>query len=108
MNNKLCELTVIIVTFKTDKTILKNCLSSIDPKVKVIIVENSNQFQNKDEIENDFNNHLQCCSGVVFSPGSYLVIKRLEPGESPGWNLVILDIIKTKMFTPLSRAICDL
>ena len=51
MNNKLSELTVIIVTFKTDETILKNCLSSIDPKVKVIIVENSNQFQNKDEIE---------------------------------------------------------
>ena len=45
MNNKLSELTVIVVTFKTDKNILKNCLYSINPKVKVIIVENSNQFQ---------------------------------------------------------------
>ena len=45
MNNKLSELTVIIVTFKTDKTILKKCLSSIDPKVEVIMFpleQNSN------------------------------------------------------------------
>ena len=52
MNYKLSELTVIIVTFKTDKNILKNCLSSIDSNVKVIIVENSNSFKYKNEIEN--------------------------------------------------------
>ena len=63
MNNKLSELTVIIVTFKTDKIILKNCLSSIDSKVKVIIVENSNQFIDKSEIENNFKNVKILCSG---------------------------------------------
>ena len=70
MNNKLSELTVIIVTFKTDETILKNCLSSIDQKVKVIIVENSNQFQNKDEIENDFKNVKILCSGSNLGYGA--------------------------------------
>ena len=70
MNNKLSELTVIVVTFKTDKTILKNCLSSIDSKVKVIIVENSNQFQNKDEIENNFKNVKVLCSGSNLGMGA--------------------------------------
>ena len=70
MNNKLSELTVIVVTFKTDKTILKNCLSSIDPKVKVIIAENSNQFQNKDEIENNFKNVKVLCSGSNLGMGA--------------------------------------
>tara|TARA_B100001123_G_C15175517_1_gene973141 strand:- start:395 stop:1297 length:903 start_codon:yes stop_codon:yes gene_type:complete len=70
MNNKLSELTVIIVTFKTDKTILKKCLSSIDPKVEVIIVENSNQFQNKNEIQNNFKNVKILCSGSNLGMGA--------------------------------------
>ena len=44
MNNYLNELTTIVVTYKTDIEILKNCLKSIDPKVKIILVENSNKF----------------------------------------------------------------
>ena len=44
MDNKLSDLTVIILTFKTDKSILINCLKSIDSNVKVIIVENSKTF----------------------------------------------------------------
>ena len=46
MNNSLSELTVIVVTFKTDITLLKYCLNSIDSRVKVILVENSNSFEN--------------------------------------------------------------
>jgi hypothetical protein len=41
--NNLSNLTVIIVTYKTDIKILKDCINSIDPKVKIKIVENSNQ-----------------------------------------------------------------
>ncbi len=70
MNNKLSELTVIIVTFKTDKNILKNCLSSIDTKVKVIIVENSNQFKDKSEIENNFKNVKILCTGSNLGMGA--------------------------------------
>ena len=70
MNYKLSELTVIIVTFKTDKNILKNCLSSIDSNVKVIIVENSNSFKYKNEIENDFKNVKILCSGSNLGMGA--------------------------------------
>ena len=70
MNNKLSELTVIIVTFKTDRTVLKNCLSSIDEKVKVVIVENSNQFNDKNEIENNFKNVEILCSGSNLGMGA--------------------------------------
>jgi N-acetylglucosaminyl-diphospho-decaprenol L-rhamnosyltransferase len=70
MNYKLNELTVIIVTFKTDKTILKNCLSSIDPNVKVIIVENSESFKYKNEIENNFKNVKVLCSGSNIGMGA--------------------------------------
>ena len=52
MNNSLSELTVIVVTFKTDIALLRNCLNSIDSRVKVVIVENSKNFIHKNEIEN--------------------------------------------------------
>ena len=56
MNNYLNELTTIIVTYKTNIEILKNCLKSIDPKVKIIIVENSNNFKYSEEIQSTFSN----------------------------------------------------
>ena len=40
MNNELDKLTVIVLTFKTDLEILEKCLSSIDPRVKTLIIEN--------------------------------------------------------------------
>ena len=45
--NSLNNLTVIIVTYLTDKKILLNCLKSIDKKIKVIIIENSSKFSDK-------------------------------------------------------------
>ena len=44
MNTYLSELTIIIVTYRTDIEILKNCLNSINKEVKTIIIENSNDF----------------------------------------------------------------
>ena len=41
--NNLSNLTIIIVTYKTDFQILKNCINSIDQSVKIKIIENSNQ-----------------------------------------------------------------
>ena len=42
MKNKI---TVIIVTYKTNKRILENCLNSIDRNIKIIIIENSKNFE---------------------------------------------------------------
>ena len=50
------ELTVIIVTYKTNKEILYECITSIDNKIKIIIVENGNDISLKNEIENKFKN----------------------------------------------------
>jgi len=47
--NFLSEITVVILTYKTDRDILYNCLNSIDKKVKIQIIENSTKFEKKDE-----------------------------------------------------------
>ena len=48
------ELTIVIVTFKSEKKIF-NCLKSIDLKeIKIIVVENSNNENFKKKIEKKF------------------------------------------------------
>ena len=41
------NLTVVIVTYLTDRKILLNCLQSIDKRAKIIIVENSKNLKIK-------------------------------------------------------------
>ena len=50
------DLTVLIVTFKTDHKILDDCIKSIDGKSKIIIVENSNDQEFKKKYEEKFSN----------------------------------------------------
>ena len=50
------NLTVIIVTYLTQKKMLTDCLKSISKDVKIKIIENSSNFEFKDEIINDFSN----------------------------------------------------
>ena len=63
MSNNFSDLSVIIVTYKTNLVILEKCLSSIDPSVKIIIVENSSKFINEDQISNKYKNVSIFCSG---------------------------------------------
>ena len=69
MDNKLSDLTIIIVTFRTNISILKDCLKSIDPSVKVLIVENSDNFINSEEIKKNFNNVNILCTGSNLGMG---------------------------------------
>ena len=69
MDNKLSELTVVIVTFETDISILKKCLNSIDESVKVLIVENSDVFIHQKEIKEKFKNVQIVCSGSNLGMG---------------------------------------
>jgi N-acetylglucosaminyl-diphospho-decaprenol L-rhamnosyltransferase len=78
MNN---EITVVITTFKSDKKI-ESCLNSIDPQIKVVIVENSNSHNFKIKMEKNFKN-VEC-----ILPGENL-------GYSKGNNLG-LSLVKTK------------
>ena len=63
MSNYFSDLSVVIVTYKTNLVILEKCLSSIDPSVKIIIVENSSKFINEDHISNKYKNVSIFCSG---------------------------------------------
>ena len=49
------DITIIITTFKSENKI-KECLSSIDPRVNIILVENSSSIKFKKEIESHFSN----------------------------------------------------
>ena len=53
-NNFLDDLTVVILTYKTNEEILSNCLNSIDKRVKVKIIENSKKFKNEEKFLKKF------------------------------------------------------
>ena len=77
----LKDLTVVIVTFKSDEIIL-NCLKSIPQEIPVIVVENSNDHDFKKKVENSFKN-INC----------------ILTGENKGYataNNIGLNLVKTK------------
>mgnify|MGYP000625017019 CR=1 FL=1 len=45
--NNIHNLTIVIVTYRTDEKILTDCLNSIDPQINILIVENSKNNKNK-------------------------------------------------------------
>lgn len=49
------DLTIIITTFKSEQKI-RECLSSIDPKINIILIENSSSIEFKKDIESNFSN----------------------------------------------------
>ena len=57
------DLTVLIVTYKTNHKILEDCIKSIDGKSKIIIVENSNDNEFKKKYESKFSNIKVILSG---------------------------------------------
>tara|TARA_B100000795_G_scaffold27737_1_gene18430 strand:- start:109 stop:993 length:885 start_codon:yes stop_codon:yes gene_type:complete len=59
----LSQLTVAILTYKTNNQILLDCLNSIDGKVKIKIIENSNKFEKKEELLKKFSNLSIECTG---------------------------------------------
>ena len=60
--NNLSNLTVVIVTYKTDEKILTNCIKSINNNVKILIIENSGEFKSK-EIFKSYSNITIHCTG---------------------------------------------
>ena len=68
--NNLSQLTIVIVTYKTNLDILKNCLNSINNKIKTLIIENSNFFEYKKEIQEQFSNVEILCTGSNMGYGA--------------------------------------
>ena len=59
----LSNLTIVIVTFLTSRKTLNDCLNSIDKSIKVIVVENSVKFSDRQFFLNKFKNLKIYCSG---------------------------------------------
>ena len=59
----LNNLTVVVVTYLTKRNILLKCLESINKKVKIVIIENSEKFKDKELFLKKFPNLRVLCSG---------------------------------------------
>ena len=64
------DLTVVIVTYKTPEKIILDCLRSIDSEIKVLIIENSENFEHKNQILSQFNNVKILCTGKNLGYGA--------------------------------------
>ena len=79
-NNFLSELTVVILTYKTQRDILLDCLNSIDKKVNIKIIENSDKFHNEVEFLKKFPNLSIECTGenLGFGGGNNYGFKKIN------------------------------
>ena len=82
--NNLAKLTLVIVTYKTDSTILKNCLNSIDKNVEIKIIENSFKKENQTFSIDKKNNLSIHFTGKNLGYGA---------GNNYGFNLVNTDYV---------------
>ena len=80
MSNNFSDLSVIIVTYKTKLNILEKCLSSIDPSIKIIIIENSSKFINEDQVVNKYKNVSIFCTGsnIGYGRGNNYGLQKID------------------------------
>ena len=101
----LKKITVIIVTYKTSKKIITNCIKSIDRNVKIIIIENSKRFEHKEYLLKKFSNIKVICSGknLGYGKGNNLGLKFTKTDFALILNPDI--ICQKKFFLNLSKII---
>ena len=71
------NLSIVIVTFKSE-AVIHECIKSIDKDIKITVVENSNNFQFKDELEKSYKN-VSCVlssENLGMGSGNNIGIKR--------------------------------
>lgn len=75
----LDDLTVLILTYKTDKKLLLNCIKLINKKVKILIVENSKTFKHAATFKR-FKNVKFVCSGknLGYANGNNFGLKKIK------------------------------
>ena len=72
-------LTIVIVTFKSEK-VIDNCIKSISDQIKIIIVDNSNDQSLKDSLEKKYEN-VECIlssSNLGMGSGNNLGLKNVN------------------------------
>ena len=100
------NLTIIIVTFLTDKKTLLNCLNSIDQRVKVLVIENSSKFKEKQFFTNKFKNLKIFCKGknLGYGGGNNFGLKKAKTDYAIILNPdTILDKFFFKNLVPLLK-----
>ena len=98
------NLTIVIVTFLTDTKTLLNCLNSVDKRVKVIIVENSPRFRNRNFFTNRFKNLQIFCTGknLGYGGGNNFGLKKVKTNFALILNPdTVLDKFFFKNINPL-------
>ena len=80
MNNKLSNLTVNILTHRTNSKILTDCVKSISKDVAINIIENSENFENKDIFRKFEQNVSIICTGnnLGYAGGHNYGIKNIK------------------------------
>ncbi len=78
--NYLDDLTIVIVTYRTNSEILNNCINSIDSSVKILIVENSSDENFKREMEKKYKNVqvILANKNLGYGAGNNLGFKNLK------------------------------
>jgi len=73
------NLSIVIVTFKSEG-VIHECIKSIDKDIKITVVENSNNYQFKDELEKSYKN-VSCVlsnENLGMGSGNNIGIKKAE------------------------------
>ena len=73
------NLTFIIVTYRS-QNVIHRCIKSIDSKIKIVVVENSNNFFIKRELEKKYSNVKVIMSGknLGYGKGNNLGLKKVK------------------------------
>ena len=103
--NNLRDLTVIIVTYRTPKKIITNCIKSISKNVKILIIENSKKFDHKYFLKKKFPKINIICSGdnLGYGKGNNLGLKLTKTNYALILNPDI--ICEKNFFNNLSKII---
>ena len=74
------NITIVILTYKTPKNIILDCLNSISKNIKILIVENSEKFINSDQILSEYKNVNIVCTGenLGYGAGNNFGIKSVK------------------------------
>jgi len=79
MKNFIKKTTFVIVCFNS-RNIIKKCINSIDSKAKILVVENSNNYLIKKELEKEFENVTVVIAGknLGYGAGNNLGISKIK------------------------------
>ena len=78
--NNISNLTIVIVTYKTNEKTLTDCLNSIDSQTNILIVENSKNNVFKEKFENKYPNLNVILSGrnLGYGAGNNFGLSRVK------------------------------